>query len=171
MRFDLLNQLGLSGFDYSYIFIGLAVISLLLLILVIIQMIQIGSLKKKYKKFMGGKDVKSLEKQIEKILEDNRYILNLTDDNKNDIRTINKEVEYSFNKAGIVKYDAFKQMGGMLSFSIALLNERNDGFILNSVHSSEGCYVYVKEIIAGICEIDLSNEEKEALSQAMRNRK
>lgn len=168
MTFDLLNQLGLTGFDYSYIFIGLAVISLILLILVIIQMIQIGSLKKNYKKFMGGKDIKSLEKQLEKIVEDNKYIINLSDTNKKDIRTINKKMENSFNKVGIVKYDAFKQMGGLLSFSIALLNEKDDGFILNSVHSSEGCYTYVKEIKAGLCEIDLSNEEKEALSQAMK---
>lgn len=171
MTFELLNQLGLSGFDYSYIFIGLVSISLVLLILVIIQMIQIGNLKKNYKKFMGGKDVKSLEKQLERIVEDNKYIVDLSDTNKKDIKTINKEMEFSFNKVGIVKYDAFKQMGGLLSFSIALLNEKNDGFILNSVHSSEGCYTYVKEIKAGLCEIDLSNEEKEALFQAMKNHK
>lgn len=168
MTFELMNKIGLSGFDYSYIFIGLAGLSLLLLILVIIQIFQIGSLKKKYKKFMGGKDVKSLEKQIEKIFEDNRYIKELSGENKKDIRTINKELEFSFNKVGIVKYDAFQQMGGMLSFSIALLNEKNDGFILNSVHSTEGCYTYIKEIKSGTCEIDLSNEEKNALSQAMK---
>lgn len=168
MTFELMNKIGLSGFDYSYIFIGLAGLSLLLLIFVIIQMFQIGSLKKKYKKFMGGKDVKSLEKQIEKIFEDNRYIKELSGENKKDIRTINKELEFSFNKVGIVKYDAFQQMGGMLSFSIALLNEKNDGFILNSVHSTEGCYTYIKEIKSGTCEIDLSNEEKNALSQAMK---
>lgn len=168
MTFDLLNQLGLSEFDLSFFFIGLALISLVLLILVIIQMVQIRNLKKNYKKFMGGKDVKSLEKKLEKIVEDNRYILDLSDSNKIDIRNINKEMENSFNKVGIVKYDAFKQMGGLLSFSIALLNEKNDGFILNSVHSTEGCYTYVKEIKVGLCEIDLSNEEKEALSQAMK---
>ena len=168
MTYDLLNQMGLSGIDFSFFFIGLAAISLVLLILVIIQMIELGNLKKKYKKFMGGKDVKSLEKQLEKIVEDNKYIINISDENKKDIRTINKEMELCFNKVGIVKYDAFKQMGGMLSFSIALLNEKDSGFILNSVHSSEGCYTYVKEIKLGLCDIDLSNEEKEALSQAMR---
>lgn len=168
MTYDLLNQMGLSGIDFSFFFIGLSAISLVLLILVIIQMIQLGDLKKKYKKFMGGKDVKSLEKQLEKIVEDNKYIINISNENKKDIRTINKEMELCFNKVGIVKYDAFKQMGGMLSFSIALLNEKDNGFILNSVHSSEGCYTYVKEIKSGLCDIDLSNEEKEALSQAMR---
>ena len=168
MTFNLLNQLGLSGFDYSYIFIGLAGFILILLILVIIQMFQLNELKKKYQKFMSGKDGESLEKQIEKIFEDNRYVLEISDNNNKEIRTINKEREFCFNKVGIVKYDAFKQMGGMLSFSIALLNEKDNGFIINSVHSTEGCYTYIKEIKAGICEIDLSNEEKDALFQAMK---
>ncbi len=168
MTFDLLNQIGLSGLDFSYLFIGLAGVSLVLLILVIIQMIQIGSLKKKYKKFMGGKDVKSLENKLETIIGDNKYIIDLSSENKKNIKEINKEMEFSFNKVGIVKYDAFKQMGGMLSFSLALLNEKDNGFIMNSVHSSEGCYTYIKEIKAGICDLDLSNEEKQALSDAMK---
>lgn len=168
MNFDLMNQLGLSGFDYSYIFIGLATICFILLILVIIQMIQMIQLKSKYKKFMGGKEVKSLEKQIEKIFEDNKYLLDFSNDNKKGIRELNEKFENAFSKVGIIKYDAFNQMGGMLSFSIALLNNKNDGYILNSVHSTEGCYTYVKEITAGICDIELSNEEKTALSQAMK---
>ena len=168
MTFDLLNQLGLSGLDYSYLFIGLAGISLVLLILVIIQMIQIGNLKKKYKKFMGGKDVKSLEDKLKTIVEDNKYIIELSTENKKNIKEINKEMEISFNKVGIVKYDAFNQMGGKLSFCLALLNEKDNGFIMNSVHSSEGCYTYIKEIKAGICNIDLGNEEKQALSEAMK---
>ena len=168
MTFDLLNQFGLSGLDYSYLFIGLAGISLVLLILVIIQMIQIESLKKKYKKFMGGKDVKSLEDKLKKIVEDNKYIIELSTENKKNIKEIKKEMEFSFNKVGIVKYDAFNQMGGKLSFCLALLNEKDNGFIMNSVHSSEGCYTYIKEIKAGICNIDLGNEEKQALSEAMK---
>ena len=133
-------------------------------------MLQIINLKRKYNKFMGGKDVKSLEDVLEKIVKDNQNIIEISNEHKRDIRNLSKEMEISFNKVGIVKYDAFKQMGGMLSFSIALLNKNNSGFILNSVHSTEGCYTYVKEIIAGVCELDLSNEEKEALSQAMKNK-
>lgn len=168
MTFDLLNQIGLSGLDYSYLFIGLAAISLILFIMTIIQTVLIIKLKSKYNKFMGGKDVKSLEKQIEKILEDNKYLINHTAENQKEIRELNEKLQGAFSKVGIVKYDAFKQMGGMLSFSIALLNNKNDGYILNSVHSSEGCYTYVKEITAGICDIELSEEEKKALSQAMK---
>jgi hypothetical protein len=75
-------------------------------------------------------------------------------------------MKFTFQKVGLVKYDAFHEMGGKLSFSLALLNEVNDGFVLNAVHSREGCYTYVKEIIGGNSVILLSPEEKEALDMA-----
>lgn len=167
MKFELLNKLGLSGLDYSYLFIGISVVLFILLVLLIIQMIRFSNLKKKYMKFMGGKEAKCLEEQLIKIVEEHKYIRNLSEENRKEIKRINKEKESCFNKIGIVKYDAFKQMGGNLSFSLCLLNEKNDGYILNSVHSSEGCYTYTKEIKSGICELELSNEEKEALNQAI----
>ena len=58
-------------------------------------------------------------------------------------------------------------MGGKLSFAIALLNEKNDGFIINSVHSSEGCYSYTKRVKDGDTQIALSNEEKVAVERAI----
>ena len=166
MNFELLNKMGLSNIDYSYLFIGLAAILFFLLIILIVQMIQFNKLKKKYNTFMGGKEAKTLEEKLDKIIEENKYIRDLSEENKKDIKRIVKEKEICFNRVGIKKYDAFKQMGGNLSFSVCLLNERKDGYIINSVHSSEGCYTYIKEIKSGICELELSNEEKEALTEA-----
>ena len=91
----------------------------------------------------------------------------MVDSNKKDIRQLYKQLAKAFQKVGIVKYDAYQQMGGLLSFSIALLDEDNNGLIINSVHSTEGCYTYTKEIHRGECSIELSNEEKVALDQAM----
>ena len=71
------------------------------------------------------------------------------------------------SKVGLVKYDAFNEMGGKLSFSLALLNQTNDGFVLNAVHSREGCYTYIKEIVDGNSIIVLAEEEQEALKMAM----
>ena len=68
---------------------------------------------------------------------------------------------------GLVKYDACNQMGGQLSFSLALLDENNNGFIINSVHSVEGCYSYTKEIKQGESTISLGDEEAKALAIAM----
>ena len=58
------------------------------------------------------------------------------------------------------------EMGGKLSFSLAMLNGKDDGFVLNAVHSREGCYTYIKEIVGGNSIIVLADEEQEALNMA-----
>lgn len=167
MSSDFLNSIGLGWIDIGYILLGVIVLLVILLIVTIVQTAKTSKLKKKYNKFMQGKDAKSLEADIIKLYEDNQDIKSMTDTNRQDIKKLYKNMELTFQKIGIVKYDAFQQMGGKLSFSLALLNENNDGFILNSVHSSEGCYSYTKEIKGGVCEISLGDEEEKALSIAM----
>ena len=124
-------------------------------------------MKKTYKKFMQGKNSKSLEQEIIGLFEDNKFIKSAIDKNKKDIRTLYRNFESTFQKIGIVKYDAFNQMGGKLSFCLVLLDGNNNGFILNSVHSVEGCYSYTKEVKNGICDISLGEEEKQALDMAI----
>ena len=71
----------------------------------------------------------------------------------------------SLHKYGIVKYDAFEDMGGKLSFVLALLDKDNTGFLLNAIHSRENCFLYIKEIVNGESYIMLSDEEVEALKE------
>ena len=75
-------------------------------------------------------------------------------------------LDNTYQKVGLVKYDAFNEMGGKLSFSLALLN-RKTWFYINAMHSREGCYTYIKEIIDGNSVIMLAEEEKEALEMAL----
>ena len=83
------------------------------------------------------------------------------------INEIYEALKLTYSKTGIVKYDAFNEMGGKLSFALALLDNRNNGFIINAMHSREGCYTYVKEIINGESYITLGDEEKKALDKAI----
>ncbi|HIV90172.1 MAG TPA: DUF4446 family protein [Candidatus Eisenbergiella stercoravium] len=167
MTSNLLQSIGLGGLDIAYVLIGMLVLIIILLVLIIIQFSKLNKLQKKYAKFMKGKDAKSLEQEIEGLYDDNDYIKQEAEKNRKDIKDIQKRMEYCYQKLGIVKYDAFSQMGGQLSFCLALLNEKDDGFILNSVQSSEGCYTYTKEVKKGECAITLGEEEKKALDQAI----
>ena len=167
MNYNLLEEIGLGGFDLTYLFIAVFALILVLIIVVIIQAVKFNKLSKKYKKFMLGKNAKSLEKDIMGLYEDNKFIKASVEKNKNDICALYKKIENTFQKVGIVRYDAFNQIGGQLSFSLALLDENDNGFILNSVHGAEGCYSYTKEIKKGMCEISLGDEEREALNIAM----
>ncbi|MCD7725257.1 MAG: DUF4446 family protein [Clostridiales bacterium] len=167
MNYNLLEQLGLGNIDLTYLFIISYGFILLLIILMIIQTVRLGKLSKKYKKFMSGRNARSLEKDIMGLYEDNKFVKVSIEKNRKDIQTLYKKFENAYQKIGIVKYDAFNQMGGQLSFSLALLDENDNGFILNSVHSTEGCYSYTKEIKNGLCDISLGDEEKKALDIAM----
>lgn len=164
---NFLNLMGLGNFDIGYVLLGLAIIIVILLIMIIVSLSKISKLQKRLKKFMKGKDAQSLEKEIVGLYEDNKFLKNMVDTNKRDIRDLNKRFTKAFQKVGLVKYDAYQQMGGLLSFSLAILDEENNGLILNSVHSTEGCYTYTKEVKNGTCKLELSNEERVALDQAM----
>ena len=87
------------------------------------------------------------------------------------IRTINNILKNTYQKIGIVKYDAFQEMGGKLSFSLALLDDEENGFILTAMHTREGCYTYIKEIIKGESYVILAEEEKNALEEAKKKKK
>lgn len=170
MNSTFLNKIGLGSFDPGYLFIIvmiLAVLMIIAIILLIVQICKVNNLKRRLDKFLVGKDGFSLEQEIIGLCEDNKFLKNSTEKNKKDIRNLYKRMESAYQKMGLVKYDAFHQMGGQLSFSLALLDENNNGFIINSVHSTDGCYSYTKEIKNGICSISLGTEEAEALAMAM----
>ena len=155
------------GFDSDYIILGLAGFCIILFILVIVSMAQTSKMKKKYKKFMSGKNAKSLEEILVKRLNQIDSLVDANATNEKNIKKVVNNMKFTFQKVGLVKYDAFNEMGGKLSFSLALLNASNDGFVLNAVHSREGCYTYIKEIIDGNSIIVLAEEEQEALNMAM----
>lgn len=154
------------GFDSDYIIIGLAAVCIILFILVIVNMVQTKKLKKKYNSFMTGKNAKSLEDTLVTRLNQVEKLMSANEANEKNIEKLSNNMKYTFQKVGLVKYDAFNEMGGKLSFSLSLLNASNDGFVLNAVHSREGCYTYVKEIIDGNSIIALAEEEQEALNMA-----
>lgn len=161
---DLFNSIGIDG---SYVVLGTLAGILVLLILYGVLLSQYKKLKRKYMKFMEGADGKSLEESILHRFEEIDQLKNESIDTKEKLQNISEHLLASYQKVGIIKYDAFKEMGGKLSFSLCMLDDNNNGFILTSMHSTrEGCYTYVKEIIKGESFVLMSEEEKEALEEA-----
>ncbi len=159
--------LDLAEQNIVYIAMALAVLVVILLILTIVNSAKCSALKKRYNAFMEGKDGKSLEDNLIYRLEQIDELIESNATNERNIDLIFKRLQVTFQKYGIVKYDAFDEMGGKLSFTLAMLTENNDGYVLNVVHSREGCFSYVKEIIAGNPILSLSPEEQEALEDAL----
>lgn len=156
------------GFDLDYIVIGLAALVLILFIMILVNIVQMKKLKKNYKIFMSGNSAKNLEETLIKRLDQIDSLIEANETNERNIQLIFQNMKFTYQKMGLIKYDAFHEMGGKMSFSLAMLDERDNGFIINAMHTREGCYTYIKEIVDGNSIIVLSEEEQEALNRAMK---
>lgn len=153
-----------------YIIVG-AIIALFIavIILLIIVIVRQNKLKRTYYEFMSGANGKTMEQVILKRFKDIDRLLAADAKRSVAIDEINESLSVVAKKIGIVKYDAFNQMGGKLSFALTILNEHNTGFVMNSMYSSEGCYVYIKDIIKGKSFIELGKEEKKSVDIAVKS--
>lgn len=171
MESELLEILfGVKGFDPGYLVIVLAVLFIAVIALAVLLVLnkkKTGRLEERLEALCSGSNGESLESEIAKIIEENRYLMSETSEHKAYIKTIFKRLQMAYQKVALVKYDALDQMGGQLSFVVVMLDEKNNGFMLNSVHTSTMNYIYSKNVVEGQVEVELGTEEAQALKQAM----
>ena len=128
------------GIDPGIILIAMFVLIIILFFIAIRTNMKYNRLKASYTTFMRGKNGTLEDSIFEKFSElDN--MVDTVQKNRKDIRELNKNVRANYQKVGIVKYDAFNEMGGKLSFAIALLDGKDSGFILKSFLSG---FIYNK---------------------------
>lgn len=154
------------GINIKTFCVILLVLLVILLILLIAIINKLNVMVRKYEALMSGKKGADLEKIIRVRFKEMDQVKANAKRVTKEHKEIKRSLKSCYSKLGIVKYDAFEQMAGKLSFVIALLNEDNSGFVFNSMHSREGCFNYAKEIIKGESYIPLSDEEKEAIEKA-----
>lgn len=152
----------------EYVICTIVSVFLILFILLIIQTIRINKLNKRLRNFMEGKDGKSLEDEIKTRFKSLIEIKKAQEDMRSEIESIIETLSKTYRKSYVQKYDAFSEMGGKLSTVIVMLDGLNDGYIINSVHSTNvGSYMYVKKVEDGEADVELSKEEENALARAM----
>ena len=164
MQDSILNNL---GFDPGSLIIIILVFMVFILLYLSSVSIKMSRFMKRYRIFMRGKDGVSLERafesnfiEVDRIGEQNKI-------QAQEIAHLREQMSRTPVKTGIVKYDAFPDVGGRMSFALAMLDMNNTGFVMNAIHSKEGCYTYIKEIVKGESYIVLGQEEKDALRQAV----
>ena len=155
------------GIDSGIIIIILLILVVFLLVRSISYNMRLSRLERRYKIFMKGSDAQSLEKVFVRKFAQIDRLYEAKEDHDHDILFLKKNMEKMFNKYGVEKYDAFDDVGGKLSFALALLDKENTGLILNAVHSRDNCFLYLKEIVKGESYVMLSQEEVEVLRKAV----
>lgn len=155
------------GIGTDLIVIVLAALVIIQFILIFVLLSKTSKLNKRLTRFTTGNDGANLEQVIMKRFSEIRQVVKNEKNQNNEIKAINDKFLTTFCKIGLVKYDAFKEMSGKLSFSLALLTENHDGIIITSMHSREGCFTYCKEVTNEESYYILSEEERLALNVAM----
>ena len=155
------------GIDSGIIIIILLILTVYLLIRNVNSNMRLSRLERRYKVFMKGRDAQSLEKVFVRKFAQIDRLYEAKDQHDHELLFIKKNLDKMFSKYGVEKYDAFDDVGGKLSFALALLDKDNTGLILNAVHSRDNCFLYLKEIVKGESYVMLSQEEVEALRKAV----
>lgn len=155
------------GIDLGVVVLVLIFLVIVLIIITANLMMGMNRLRQKYRVFMKGKDGQTLEKQFQAKFKDLDRLAKIQDKQYCDLEKLTGVMERTLSKYGIVKYDAFDDVGGRMSFALAMLDKNNTGFILNAIHSRENCFLYLKEIVKGESYIMLSEEEIQALKRAV----
>lgn len=150
-----------------YIAIGLGVLFVVTCIMLIVTLCKLKGLRRRVDALTRGKDAESMEDTILKFFDNIKELEDAEQKMHRDIKEIKDNLKITYQKTGLVKYDAFREMSGALSYSLALLDKQNNGVLISSMYSREGCYSYAKEIVNGESKLNLSEEEAEALKQAV----
>lgn len=151
--------------NFMLILLGLNIILLIAFIMVLIKVFAIN---KKYKDFMqklgNGKDIEEdLENYMYRVERVEKQNAEITDF----IQKLDNDFEKSIQKIGIVRYNAYKDTGSDLSFTLAMLDENNNGVVLNGIYSRETSNIYAKPVENGKSSYILSEEEQEAIRRAI----
>ena len=143
---------------------------IILAILYITSVINLRKLRNSYQKFMNklgnGNNIDEMMKEyigkVNSVNARNEEIISYC-------KTLDENMKKCTQKIGIVRYNAFKDTGSDLSFSLAILDDYNNGVVLNGIYARDSSNIYAKPVENGNSKYVLSNEEKEAINRAINN--
>ena len=147
---------------------GLLIIGGLCLLLALISNIRLHLIIKKYKKLIKGLSDKNVEDLMFKYSEELEALKEEVSINMHGrISGLEEKMPDCLRHIGMTTYNAFENMGNNMSFSVAALDDKLNGFVLTGIYTRDNSYVYAKEVEKGQPKKELSREEKEALSRAL----
>ena len=145
----------------------LGVLVIIMYLLLIHLLYTLNYMKKRYKKMMTGVDGANLERMMIGCVDSTK---NVADENAKlweENRAIKELLSNALTKVAVVRFRAFEDMGGDLSYAVAMLDSHNNGVVMSSIFGREDSRSYVKPIEDGSSTYSMTAEEQDALKQAM----
>ncbi|MBE6098896.1 MAG: DUF4446 family protein [Anaerovibrio sp.] len=154
--------------NLSYVVATLGILMIVMYLLMINLFYNLNYMKKRYKKMMIGVDGANLERLIIGCVDDAKAVSEENQEIKRNIEDIKALLQQAITKVAVVRFRAFEDMGSDLSYAVAMLDSDNNGVIMSSIFGREDSRSYVKPITAGKSSYPMTDEEEDALKQAMR---
>lgn len=158
---------GIVNAYLPYILAAMVILIVILFIMVIVAFSSLDKLKQKYRKLSRGVDNKNLEEIVNGYMERVEEIGKEADAVKALYDGMDQRLRGCLQKVSVVRYRAFEDVGSDLSFSVAALDDKNNGFVLTGLFGRHESTTYAKPIDAGISRYELSSEEKQVLREAV----
>lgn len=147
------------------------ILNILMIVFLLFSIFYMVRLNKKYISFMKKMgNGNNLDEMLKKYLDDVKEIKKDNSEIKAYYTKLDSDIASCIQKVGLVRYNAFRDVGSDLSFAIALLDREDNGVVLNGLYGSESSNIYAKPIKNGTSSYQLSEEEKYALDIAEQNK-
>ena len=146
---------------------GLAVFAL---VVAVVLVVQVGRLRRAYDALVDGDETASFPEALARSTAGAHVLRREVRALREELATTRSELAQALRHVAVVRYDAFGDLSGRLSFSAALLDDAGDGLVLTSIHSRSDTRTYAKGVQGGASEHDLSPEERQAIAHATRVR-
>ena len=148
--------------------IAALVVALLALVLAAVALVRLGRIRKDLVLLAADGDAPSFIAAVARKTEEVRGLRTEVDDLTALLARTRTELADALRHVSVVRYDAFGDMGGRLSFSAAMLDDGGDGLVLTAIHGRSETRSYIKGVKGGSSEASLSPEEQQAVSYALK---
>ncbi|OGM08779.1 hypothetical protein A2Z67_01880 [Candidatus Woesebacteria bacterium RBG_13_36_22] len=139
-----------------------------LVVWVLLLTLSVGWIVNSFRRLSKGVEKENLIKVLEHVLAKQEDVSKSLTEVKKQVSEFESRGQLHIQKIGVVRFNPFKEMGGDHSFSLALLDGNNTGFVITGLHTRERTRVYLKDVMKGKSNLELSNEEKKALTLAQK---
>lgn len=160
-----LNQL--INEQLQWFVFGFVVIMLVLVVTVIAQGAKLRTMRRKYETMMAGSGVEDLEGLLLDLKNQNEMLEEELSEQKTQLKATQVKIREMKSNIAMKRYNAFGERGNDLSFSLAILDDDNNGIVLTSLYNRENSYIYSKPLQNGQSQYALSPEEKEVITLAL----
>ncbi|MBP8599143.1 MAG: DUF4446 family protein [Selenomonas sp.] len=153
--------------NMPFIVVGMGLVLLIMLGIMINQGLKLSYMKKRYRKMMAGVDGANIERMLMGHIDEVKKVVEKSEQLDMENKRIDALLQTAVTRVGVVRFRAFEDMGSDLSYAVALLDSHNNGVVLSSIFGREDSRSYVKPITNGSSSYTMTQEEEQALHDAM----